>query len=451
METLTLQVHVEGRWHDAALLTLGDAARGTDSPSSLAYDTNYYFAYGHQALAQGCALRDHRAISVRYPLDLESRRIKTWPPFLLDLLPQGKAKERLCQDLGIDASSKSAELPLLVRSAGSPIGNLRVKEAWQKEQERLEGVSIQGVTIDEIFAHSEVFGDMVDRFALLASGSSGVQGEWPKILLTQAKDELFYPDSIVADEDARAHVIVKMSQAKFPEDLLILEAEAPYLELARNFGLRVGAPLTHQSGVLVIPRFDREIVSAQSVTRHGQESLVSGLGVAAFGHITTHEQYIRILAKHCSEPQVEIVEYVLRDLLSRAMGDSDNHGRNTALQKRVDGSVRLTPLYDFAPMSIHPSMIRPSTSWDCLRGVRPASRYALICTAVEQVSEQSGIAALLRGALLSKIDWLSKLPSLAAQYGVSQVVIQRALRSVPDVVEDLRKLEQVRSVDEAGR
>ncbi len=25
---------------------------------------------------------------------------------------------------------------------------------------------------------------MVDRFALLASASSGVQGEWPKILLT---------------------------------------------------------------------------------------------------------------------------------------------------------------------------------------------------------------------------------------------------------------------------
>lgn len=29
------------------------------------------------------------------------------------------------------------------------------------------------------------------------------------------------------------------------------EDPADYLELARNFGLRVGAPLTHQSGVLV--------------------------------------------------------------------------------------------------------------------------------------------------------------------------------------------------------
>ncbi len=137
------------------------------------------------------------------------------------------------------------------------------------------------------------------------------------------------------------------------------EDPADYLELARNFGLRVGAPLTHQSGVLV------------------QRS-------------QTHR-------------------------------------------------------------AIDPLLQRGISSVVGLRGVRPASRYALICTAVEQVSEQSGIAALLRVALLRKIDWLSKLPSLAAQYGVSQVVIQRALRSVPDVVEDLRKLEQVRSVDEAGR
>ena len=137
------------------------------------------------------------------------------------------------------------------------------------------------------------------------------------------------------------------------------EDPADYLELARNFGLRVGAPLTHQSGVLV------------------QRS-------------QTHR-------------------------------------------------------------AIDPLLQRGISSVVGLRGVRPASRYALICTAVEQVSEQSGIAALLRVALLSKIDWLSKLPSLAAQYGVSQVVIQRALRTVPDVVEDLRKLEQVRSVDEAGR
>jgi hypothetical protein len=31
----------------------------------------------------------------------------------------------------------------------------------------------------------------------------------------------------------------------------VAEDPADYLELARNFGLRVGAPLTHQSGVLV--------------------------------------------------------------------------------------------------------------------------------------------------------------------------------------------------------
>lgn len=153
---------------------------------------------------------------------------------------------------------------------------------------------------------------------------------------------------------------------------------------------------------------------------------------------------------YCTDPQQESVEYILRDLLSRAMGDTDNHGRNTALQKRVDGTVQLTPRFDFAPMSIHPNMIRPSTSWECLRGVPPSARYARICAAVEQVSARPGMAESLRSILCSKIDWLSQLPRLAAQRGVSQAVMERALRSVSAVVSDLRTLEQERSVKAEG-
>jgi serine/threonine-protein kinase HipA len=61
-----------------------------------------------------------------------------------------------------------------------------------------------------------------------------------------------------------------------------------------------------------------------------------------------------------------VTEYVLRDLLNLAMDNPDNHGRNMALQKDIDGTVRLSPLFDFCPMKIDPTGIRRSTEWGCI-------------------------------------------------------------------------------------
>ena len=110
----------------------------------------------------------------------------------------------------------------------------------------------------------------------------GWYGWRPKILMTSSADGLWYPDSIVSDADARRHVIVKLSGARHREDSVILSSEAPYLEVAREFCLRVAAPLASAPHVLVIPRFDRA-VEGGGVVRFGQESLVSALGVAEFG------------------------------------------------------------------------------------------------------------------------------------------------------------------------
>lgn len=442
-ERLTLQVHLEGAWRDAAQVE-GDFSKGIAAPTAVAYDTHYYLAYGNEAYHKGRPAKDHRALSVRYPIVLEYERLESWPPFMLDLLPQGFARDRLVKLLKLNPDDKAVEFQLLLRSGGSPIGNIRVKEAWIAEQKRIQGIRIQGVTLDEIFADSEAFREMADRFALLASGSSGVQGDWPKILLTQAKDGLWYPDSIVNHEDARDHVIVKMSQAKFPEDIVILEAEALYLEMAREFGLRVGKKLMYQNGRLIIPRFDRSF-EGNKVVCLGQESLVAATGKAIFGYTTTHEKYIEALCEQCTDPRAEIIEYVLRDVLNRAMDDTDNHGRNTALQKRTDGWIGLTPRFDFAPMGIHPSMIRPSTTWNCLRDRNTDARYQLICESVAEVVDEAElpgqeIAEQLRQELASKADLVAALPTLARSYGISEEVLKRAFRFADPVASDLKKL-----------
>jgi hypothetical protein len=245
---LTLQTHLGGLWHDAALVEVQDPDAGIASPTTLAYDTQYYFTFGNQAFCDGQPAIDCRALSVLRPLDLAGVRQGTWPPFLLDLLPQGAARRRLADELGLDADSKALDLPLLMRGAGAPIGNIRVKEAWTAEQERL------------------------------------------------------------------------------------------------------------------------------------------------------------------------------------AMGDTDNHGRNTALQKRPDGWIGLTPRFDFAPMVFDPSLIAPSTTWACLRGRPMNVGYGPVCQAIGEVTGQPEIAAAVRGALAQKADLFARLPEIARRYSVPDEVISHACR-----------------------
>lgn len=440
---LTLQIHHHGIWHDAATLDIKEPDRGIAGATVLSCEADYFFDWGAIPLADDTPLVDIHALSVQVPVDMEYRSIGHWPAFLLDLLPQGHARRRLATDLGFPAPDAPAvELPLLLRAAGSPIGNLRVREAWETEQERLKGHSFRGLETEEILRRSDRFLDAADRFALIASGSSGVQGEWPKVLLTKAADGLWYPDPLVSDDDARDHAIVKLSRARSGADLLILAAEAPYLEVAREFGLRVGRPLTYADHVLVIPRFDRLIQSGDKgseTVRLGQESIVSAVGVAQFGYVAAHEEYLAAIKRFCTDPAAEVVEYVLRDVLNLAMGNPDNHGRNTALQKAPNGWIGLTPLFDFAPMRLDPGGIMRSTRWACLNRNDLVPDWSIVCEAAAE-----GVMApeALRSTLAAKELHVRSLPAMALRHGVPGEVIEQALGRCGEIADSLAALKE---------
>jgi serine/threonine-protein kinase HipA len=91
-----------------------------------------------------------QALSVAFPISMEWKKQPHWPAFLLDILPQGHARVKLAQVLQVNPDTDACELPLLLRAGGSPIGNLRVMEAWQREQERVVNVRHPGLTMDEI-------------------------------------------------------------------------------------------------------------------------------------------------------------------------------------------------------------------------------------------------------------------------------------------------------------
>ena len=101
---------------------------------------------------------------------------------------------------------------MLKVGASNPIGNLRIKEAHEWLLTQYSDQLVQGFSIQEIIERSEEFLESLSSFGLFISGSSGVQGEWPKLLLTQGHDELFYLDHTLPDEMAKQHWLVKFSR-----------------------------------------------------------------------------------------------------------------------------------------------------------------------------------------------------------------------------------------------
>lgn len=423
---LTLQTHFDGEWHHAATLELKDDAAGFQGTSIVDYDLDYFVTVASAEFSAGKTVRDHRALSVRYPIDLENRYSRSWPPFLLDLMPQGHARRKLAEHLGLAEGSRASDLPLLLRSATGGIGNIRIKEAADAEAERLHGVERQGVTEAEILERSDRFMEVTDRFGMLASGSSGLQGEWPKVSMTQANDGLYYPDSFVTDDEAVRHVIVKLVRSNEPVDRLILEGEALYSRIAQEIGLKVSEPSSYAEGILIIPRFDRKRKEGGGTVRLGQESLVSAIGIADFGHVGTHEAYIDVLRRYSADPFSDIVEYLKRDIANLALGNPDNHGRNSALSKHQDGTIRLSPLFDFAPMRLAKEGIVRSTRWAIMRdsGRDHHPDWRRICA---ELMPDGGDQKALEAILVAFAGQLRQVPAMAKEIGASAGILDHAM------------------------
>lgn len=423
---LTLQTHFDDEWHRAATLELKDDAAGFQGASIVDYDLDYFVTMASAEFATGKTVRDHRALSVRYPVDLQNRYSRSWPPLLLDLMPQGHARRKLADHLGLAEGSRASDLPLLLRSATGGIGNIRIKEAADTEAERMRGVERQGVTEAEILERSDRFMEVADRFGMLASGSSGLQGEWPKVSMTQANDGLYYPDSFVTDDEAVRHVIVKLVRSNDPVDRLILEGEALYSRIAQEIGLNVSEPSTYAEGVLIIPRFDRKKKESGGTIRLGQESLVSAIGVADFGHVGTHEAYIDVLRQYSANPFSDIAEYLKRDIANLALGNPNNHCRNSALSKQQDSTIRLSPLFDFAPMRLAKEGIVRSTRWALMRdgGRDHLPDWKRICAELmADPAEQNALAA----ELSAFAEYLRQTPAVAKDMGASPEILERAM------------------------
>jgi serine/threonine-protein kinase HipA len=87
------------------------------------------------------------------------------------------------------------------------------------------------------------------------------------------------------------------------------------------------------------------------------------MGMAGFGAAPAHDDVCVRLARTCTRPAEAILEYLKRDVANLAFGNKDNHARNTAIQRDFDGNIGLTPVFDFAPMYLHPDGLARRIRW----------------------------------------------------------------------------------------
>jgi len=353
----TLQIYQEDEWLDCAIVEIvGQQQTGWQAATRTSYLFEYAISY--------MDLSDGHALAYHLPVNVQNTLQSTWPAFLMDLLPQGYGRKELLRQLNFSENTQEqADWALLKAGAGNPIGNLRVKEAYEWLQGQFPVQQNHGFSLDQVVERQENFIESLASYGLFIAGSSGIQGEWPKLLLTQGHDDLFYLDHTLTDHQVKQHWLVKFSRGSDQNLDKILMHEALYMKVAQYLGLRVHQELELHGKTLFIPRFDRK-VSDGKVERIAQESIASLGGKAGFGVRITQNQICSLLMQCCTEPKQEIFEYLKRDLANIALGNKDNHTRNTAIQRFNNGIIQLTPLFDFAPMWLHPDGIARTTRWE---------------------------------------------------------------------------------------
>lgn len=413
--TCTIQLHADGVWHDVGTVSLHGA-------QDEGWRTRTYSGYGVEWVFEHANARGAHALCCQWPVGLEALEQPHWPVFLIDMLPQGFGRQELLRRIGrAPTAGLGADWPLLLAGAGNPIGNLRVKEAtaWLADNSGAR----HGFTDEEVAQRSDEFSEYLASHGLFVAGSSGVQGEWPKVLLTRARDGLLYLDHTLPDAEAVEHYIVKFGRGTDPQLAAILRHEGVYMALASHLGLRVHAPLALRGRALFIPRFDRQARDGR-VLRLAQESIATLTGMPGFDAVPSHDLVCRELIRRSSDPQGEVLEYIKRDVANLALGNKDNHARNTALQRGFDGHIALTPLYDFAPMYLHPDGIARRIRWEGNDDGQPDWSRVLdrVCELGDQVRKEErlkGHRKVQRDALVAGLKEMAPRLRAIAEAGES--------------------------------
>ncbi|MGJ7575494.1 type II toxin-antitoxin system HipA family toxin [Variovorax sp. RB2P76] len=431
-ETAIVQIHLRGEWHAAATVQ----ALGSDR-CRVEYLPEYVFG-----------VDDPVPIASGLPLDLEPDRFVDGPTgrevdrrasaFLYDLVPQGEGRKRLLQRLRLQ-DAENLVLPLVMAGAFNPIGCLRFDSALRFFDEGARNAAgtaaTAGFSAEDVLGHTDEFLNHLSTHAMLASGTTGVQGVSPKYLLSTDEEGRWFPDMTLPDDRACAHWLLKLPRGKGSADRTVLRNEAAYLRLAAACGLRMSSAPEVRGDVLFVRRFDRLLVEGR-LHRLYQESLASICDLRGFGLARSQQTLLCGLRSVVTDPLGETIEFMLRDVLNLAMRNTDNHARNTAVQRLPDGTVQLTPVFDFAPMFLDLEIIPRSCHWQASDG-KVQRAWAEIVEGLELEDCERGP---ITEALYRFAPKVAALPETARDCGVEVQVIEACRMTIDAQAQQLDAL-----------
>ena len=430
MPLMQIDIHLEGSWRPCAELSLTDAAQASRTDGvTLRYDADY--------APEHLLARDLRALSVRLPVVMAVRQLAKWPSFLIDLLPQGAARKRLERM----ADGGMTEWTLLERGALNPVGNLRAHPSTARPHS-----NHPGFTLREMLDRGDSFIDHAHAVGATVAGATDTQGEAPKFWVVQDATGQWHPDDGGFGTSARRQALLKFPVPEAgPRATDMLRCEAAYQRVARQAGLRVTPDLPEFVGdrALLIPRFDRW-VGDQGEIRLGVESIYSICGILNSSNESLRHHTVLIELSRCvNDIEAEMIEYICRDILNLALGNRDNHGRNTAILKEPDGSMRLSPIYDLGPAFLDARNIARNIRWDAEPpGAEPNWTEALLNleTRFEDENLKAPNLSPVARAMQAFASTVRGLPQTMRECGVDEEVIEARRDRISALEKSLREV-----------
>ena len=405
--SLTLQAFWGGQWHDAADVTFTEPDQGLLSDGiRLSYRAEYVNqALDLRALPPGehLQLTDERALSVNLPASFMGDYVG--PPvaaFLRDIIPQGAGRRHLARHLGYpETVEQSADLPLLRAGCIAPIGNLRIREAADSFQQKLNTAGVQGFTGAEITDRADELIEHARHPNIAIGSTSGIGGDAPKLMITEATDGLFYLEGSCSDARATRHWIIKFPRGRrSSRDQDVLRGEAAVYRALASTKVRSiqKAQLvdSERGPALWLERFDRRKDEDEPLQRLGMESIYSLMGVRGDGASLSHNNVVRTLMARFKDDDM-LVDYLVNDIINETIGNRDNHGRNIAFLKD-QGKFRMAPAFDLAPMVLDPEGISRTCAWDNEWRIGTRGDYASVLQsiAIAPASAQDNMLEKLR-------------------------------------------------------
>ena len=368
-------------------------------------------------------------------------------PFLYDLVPQGKGRAFLLSKLNLtDADEVIA--PLILAGAFNPVGNLRVSSAvdfYKGEASKdPSNLTADGFALDDISNKSEEFLEHIALHSMLAAGTTGVQGVAPKFLLTTNADGRWFADLALADNLALEHWLVKLPRGRHDDDRSVLRNEAAYLTLAAACGVHCRNDHRLVGEMLFVRRFDRQYKDG-ILNRLHQESVSSIVGQRGFGQSHNQQSLVKGIRDVVDDPLGQTIEFIKRDVLNFAMRNTDNHARNTAVQRTVDGRIALTPLFDFAPMFKDPEVVARSCMWRDKNGVRQDD-WSQIIENLDVPDEEIPIIQHSLNEFGRRYD----LEAIAKDSGVEKDVLDQCKRSIEKQMQQLERLPRIQEIQRSA-